>query len=173
MIIVFVFNTIGYRFYYYFSQKVSDQQSISALDKNKFDESELITLKIPILNAYQNESEFERIDGIVTFKGIIYRYVKRKISDGNLVLLCLPDHNRIKMEIQKSSVTALSVELQNTGSKHTDKKFLVENVQQEYLQPLENKRFINFNIISKAFTPYSEFLLSYTAGVIPQPPELI
>ncbi len=46
------------------------------------------------------QSDFERVDGEITVDGKIYKYVKRRIVNGEMVLMCLPDHN--KMQIQSA-----------------------------------------------------------------------
>ncbi len=54
---------------------------------------------------YQIEQkDFERFDGEVNLNGKIYKYVKRKVCDGNLVLLCLPDHNKMNLETAKNDL---------------------------------------------------------------------
>jgi len=55
---------------------------------------------------------FERVDGEITIKGVIYKYVKRKIEDGQLVLLCLPYY-------KKMSLIKASAEFGNHGNDAT------------------------------------------------------
>jgi hypothetical protein len=74
----------------------------ATLDKETYDEKELITFKMPLSIPYQPSwKEFERVDGEITIDGVIYKYVKRKIEDGQLVLLCLPYYK--KMNLVKAS----------------------------------------------------------------------
>lgn len=40
---------------------------------------------------------FERVDGEVTINGVIYKYVKRKVEDGQLILLCLPYYKKMSL----------------------------------------------------------------------------
>jgi hypothetical protein len=40
---------------------------------------------------------FERVDGEITVDGKLFKYVKRKIHNGQLVLLCLPDEKKTKL----------------------------------------------------------------------------
>lgn len=81
-------------------------------------------LKIPINLPYQNNWEdFERVDGELTVEGKIYKYVKRKIEDGNLVLLCLPDHNKMKIESAKVALLQFSNDIvPNNGKEKKDGK---------------------------------------------------
>jgi hypothetical protein len=75
----------------------------AGIDKEIYEERDLITLKVPLSMPYQiSWTGFERVDGEITIKGVIYKYVKRKIEDGQLVLLCLPYYK--KMNLVKAAV---------------------------------------------------------------------
>lgn len=76
----------------------------ASLDNNTYDETDLITLRIPLHMPYQTEDDsFERVSGEFRFEGRIYQFVKRKVSHGDLILLCLPDVQ--KMNINKLKTT--------------------------------------------------------------------
>ena len=60
----------------------------------------MIEIKIPLHLPYQlNWNSFERFDGEIDVDGVHYKYVKRKIYNDSLVLLCLP--NKTKQNIVK------------------------------------------------------------------------
>ena len=73
------------------------------LDENNYDESELISLKVPVthLSYYNNSRLFERVDGQIKINGISYKYVKRRIFNDSLELLCIPD--RAIMQLQEAN----------------------------------------------------------------------
>ncbi|MES1160598.1 MAG: hypothetical protein ABUM51_07570 [Bacteroidota bacterium] len=99
---LFLFNLVGYRCYFYYLQQKEQSTFEATLDKEIYDEKELITFKMPLSLPYQPSwKEFERVDGEITIDGVIYKYVKRKIEDGQLVLLCLPYYK--KMNLVKAS----------------------------------------------------------------------
>jgi len=90
LLLVFLFNVIGYKVLFYYLEQAADNriearlEALSELDKN------LITVKIPINLPYQTDwDQFERTDGEVAVNGTVYRYVKQKISRDTLILLCL------------------------------------------------------------------------------------
>jgi hypothetical protein len=98
---IYAFNVIGYKLVFYFQQLNADRQMISVLDKGNYNEADFVTIRIPLSLPYQiDRSDFERVDGEINLQGKIYKYVKRKVEHGDLVLLCLPDYN--KMEIQNN-----------------------------------------------------------------------
>jgi hypothetical protein len=82
-------------------QQKSDARLEARLDRNHYNEAELLELRIPIHLEYQiNSAAFERVNGEVKVDGILYKYVKRKVTNDTLVLLCIPNHQ--KMDLQKA-----------------------------------------------------------------------
>ncbi len=123
---IFLFNIGGYRLWFYYSQQISDERLEVSLDKNEYNEADLVTIKIPISLPYQtNWKEFERIDGDVNLNGKIYKYVKRKVHNGELILLCIPDHNKMKLESARYDFFKIANDLvqnnvpKKSGNPHT------------------------------------------------------
>ena len=69
------------------------------ISENKYDETQLISLKVPIttLAYYQNSKEFEWIDGSIEIHGVRYKYVKRRIYNDSLEVMCIPDAATIQL----------------------------------------------------------------------------
>ncbi len=77
----------------------------------------LLHLIVPLSMPYITDSkEFESKDGEITLKGKVYHYVKQKISQGNLVLMCLPDEQKTHLQNAKDDFFRLANELQNNNS---------------------------------------------------------
>lgn len=95
LLLVLLFNMIGYRAWFYYAEKKADAAMEARIDKNQYDDNDLVTLEIPLYNPYQLEQKtFERANGEVNINGKTFKYVKRKVSDGNLILLCLADNHK-------------------------------------------------------------------------------
>lgn len=72
-------------------QQKSNLALEARLDNNDYNEKDLLEIKIPLSNPYQvSWNDFERVDGEVDIQGVTYKYVKRKVEEGQLVLLCIP-----------------------------------------------------------------------------------
>jgi len=70
-----------------------------ALDNGDYDSTDLITITIPVNIPYLCDwPEFRRVDGEIEFGGKIYRFVKRKVFNGQMILLCLPDENKTQLQ---------------------------------------------------------------------------
>lgn len=177
LIALFTFNLFGYRILFYVAQQQSDNNMGRALDRNEYDEKDLVTIKIPISIPYQVEQrDFDRVDGEINLNGRIYKFVKRKVCDGNLVLLCLPDQNKMHLQSAKDELAKYSNELQNSGSKKTDnsKSTAGKNFSNDYNQhtTLSQVFFENTGKTSQYSKEYA--LLSSTLHSSPeQPPEFI
>ena len=91
LLLLLSFNFVGYRLWFHLLQKSAETALVARLDAQQYNEADLLTLKIPLKLPYQTiATDFERIDGEIKIDGIIYKYVKRKVEAGHLVLLCLP-----------------------------------------------------------------------------------
>jgi hypothetical protein len=102
LLILFAFNLFGYNFLFYYAQKASDKQVQTSLDHKQYNDAELITITVPLsLPYYLNTSDFERFDGEINIDGKIYRYVERKVANGELILKCLPDYNKMQLQSAK------------------------------------------------------------------------
>ena len=176
LIALFIFNLFGYRILYYFAQQESDINLEKALDKDQYSEEDLITIKIPLSVPYQVErKDFERFDGEIKLNGKIYKYVKRKVCDGNLVLLCLPDHNKMRLETAKNDLFKNSNDLQNTSSKKQgNSEPTGKNFSNEYNQSLTEYRLDYYKILYNFGSPNQLCRLPSAPHSSPaQPPELI
>jgi hypothetical protein len=114
--------------------KVSDQLE-ARLDKNLYDDSQLIELKIPMHLPYQtNWSSYQRYDGEIVVDGMMYKYVKRKVADDTLYLMCIPNTKKMHLETAKNDFFKMSNDLQNNNAKKSggSKTISLKSLQCEY-----------------------------------------
>lgn len=90
-LLLFLFNTTGYYFVQQYLLNKAQQSTAISIDQKTFNSNQLIELKVPLNIPYYQNTGFERYEGSITIKGVVYSYVERKISDGYLILKCLPD----------------------------------------------------------------------------------
>ena len=103
LLMLLVFNTIGYKLWFSVAMQNADHSLEASLDKNNYNEQDLFTLKVPINVPYQNIStSFERIDGEITVNGETYKYVQRKVENDTLFLQCIRHTEKINLQ-QKSN----------------------------------------------------------------------
>jgi hypothetical protein len=132
---LFAFNWFGYRLYYDYLQHQANQHLEALFDNNSYDESQLMELKIPVNLPYQTSwTSYERYDGEITINGTSYKYVKRKLSNDTLYLMCIPNTKKMRLETAKNDFFKNSNNLaQNTNSKKSDNSSSVtKNLQTVY-----------------------------------------
>lgn len=82
-------------------QAGNDKAVEKKLDKNDYRDDELVSIRTKLnLPYYTNSAEFERVYGSVNIDGVVYDYVKRRVQNDTLELLCLP--NTVKTGLQST-----------------------------------------------------------------------
>jgi hypothetical protein len=119
---IMLFNGFGYRLVSNFFDQRAAKQLVNLIEENNYNESFLVTIKTPInLPYYANNPQFERVDGEIVIKGIVYQYVQRRIYNDSLELKVLPNQDRLHIKNAKEDFYKLAQDLSNTSA---DKKSL-------------------------------------------------
>jgi hypothetical protein len=115
---ILLFNWLGYQLLTSLLEDNANRRLETALDNNEYNESDLISIKIPIsyLPYYNNSASFERIDGQVEIQGLEYKYVKRRIYKDSLELLCIPNPSVMNLKEAKNEFFRFVNDLQHNGN---------------------------------------------------------
>jgi len=98
-------------------QHKADTELRAKIDRLDFDESQLVTIKVPLNLPYQqNWAEFERYDGDVSVDGVQYKYVMRRVYNDSLVLKCLPNESKKRIDHAAHHYYQLINDLQHKGT---------------------------------------------------------
>jgi hypothetical protein len=121
---ILFFNWYGYKLLSFYLQDRADRQLEARLDEDRYDESQLISIKVPSarLSYYNSTTQFERVDGQIVVEGVQYKYVKRRLMNDSLELLCIPNHAAMKLETARNQFYQLVNDIQqhNGQSKKSD-----------------------------------------------------
>jgi hypothetical protein len=91
-IAVLLLNVMGYYGVFLGMQYRNDVSSLKAFDADIYDESQAITLKIPVAIPYMTDNvDFQRVDGKYEHEGVHYRLVKQKYAQDTLTIVCVRD----------------------------------------------------------------------------------
>ena len=128
LILIFLFNLAGYRALLQFWEVQENTKLEAKLDQQQYDEKDLVEVKIPInLPYHSNWNNFERYDGEIDIDGVHYKYVKRRIFNDSLVLLCIPNEIKTKIGTARDEFFSLVNDLQkdagNSKSSHPSLAF--------------------------------------------------
>jgi len=96
---ILFFNWYGYRLLTTWLEVKADHQLEARLDQNSYDESQLVSIKVPSthLSYYNSSTQFERVNGQIEIEGVRYKYVKRRLFNDSLELLCIPNHTAMRL----------------------------------------------------------------------------
>jgi hypothetical protein len=115
---IFSFNLFGYRFIASFLENMENEKMELAFDENNYSENQLISIKQPTnLPYYQNSKTFQRIDGEIEIEGVYYKYVKCRIYNDSLELLCVPNTGKMKIQAAKADFSKLASDFQQSNNK--------------------------------------------------------
>lgn len=149
----------------------SDVRLEQQLDKNIYSEKELIEVKVPLNTPYiSNSPGFERYNGAIEVNGVHYNYVKRKIYNDTLYLLCIRNTQKTQLCITKNNFQQLAagVPCDKKNNDVNTKKF---NITDEYNFP--SSACIHFNLVTSKQNElfFSGRLISGFINANDQPPE--
>lgn len=130
MLVVYLFNLTGYGFFFRYYINQSNQQIAQQADNRQYSDSDLTEIKIKLNLPYITDwSAYERYDGEVELNGVQYNYVKRKVSQDTLYLLCL--NNKMKAQLFKAkseyAVTVNDIPAGKENNNATAKKGILLN----------------------------------------------
>lgn len=142
LLLLLCFNWFGYRLLSDFLQQKADNRLEAKLDSEQYDPSQLIEIRVPINLPYHNDwDQFERFNGEIVLEGILYKYVKRKVEKGELVLLCLPNNEKQMLASARDQFFQLVNDIQQTSKGKTSEKgnpSTTKNILSDY-QPENNQ----------------------------------
>ncbi len=117
----------------YFEKKaISDMQT--ALYENKYDESELVSFKTALNQPYvTNTDGYDYIDGEMDVNGTYYQYVKMRIYNDTLEVLCIPNYTKSSISEKKHELSKQLTDLANTNqSKKSSSSSMAKSLISEY-----------------------------------------
>lgn len=100
LVSLLLLNVMGYYGVFLGVKYQNTQEFIQRLDAELYQESETMTIKIPLSIPYYAETEYERLDGEIEHEGEFYRLVKQKFEKDTLHIVCIKDVKR--KHIQKA-----------------------------------------------------------------------
>jgi hypothetical protein len=127
---ILLFNLCGYQILHAYFEERAGQQLEYRLDINNYNETALFSIRVPAKHlAYYNHSiQFDRFNGQVEVCGVLYRYVKRRLYNDYIEMLCIPNQGvmellKTKIDIFKLVNDLKSSDQEKTPGSHSYKSF--------------------------------------------------
>jgi hypothetical protein len=173
LLAMLLFNWCGYRWVINYMQQQADATLEARLDNNDYDESQLIEIKVPINLPYQiSQTAFERYDGEIEVDGIHYKYVKRKIANGELVLKCIPNQDRQRLQSAGADFFKLVNDLAQDQSSKKSNNNVIKSALGDYEEQLTTQIVALLSSIRVSYTAFQSSVVKDDFHSTPgQPPE--
>ncbi len=118
LLAIFTFNMMGYQLVYNYLAGKADADLEMALDARDYNDGDLISIKQPTHLPYYNKTQsFQRIDGEVEINGVKYKFVKCRINNDSLEMLCIPNVAKMKIEQSKNDYAKFAHDFQQDPNK--------------------------------------------------------
>ena len=102
LICLLAFNWFGYRALLQYLEDRNYHALQAQLDHQEYKPTDLVEVRVSLNLPYISDSkDFETYSGETTINGYHYRFVKRKLVNNELILLCIRDYE--KDQLQKAS----------------------------------------------------------------------
>lgn len=173
---IFVFNLFGYKMFVYVLVNQANQQLETVIDQKQYNDAELISVKKPTnLPYYNNTKDFTRAYGEVEMDGVLYQYVKCRIYNDSLEMLCIPHTSKQQLLTSKNNFTQVVFDFKkdaNKKSSESNKAFSFIKLLGEF----EKNELFNLNLSSNIITSKNYVYYIANTGVkhkatIEQPPD--
>jgi len=146
LLIVHLFNLSGYSFLFGYLGERSTAQLSSKIDNDNYNDADLVEIRVPLNLPYQlANNNYERFDGEIDVDGQHHHYVKRKVSQDTLYLLCIPNTQKDKLQTAKTEFSKKVNDFEGKGKNETVKK---ASLTSEYNQQLTEYYLISPEVIT-------------------------
>ena len=167
LLALMVFNLVGYRWLFNAIEQKATARLESKISTGEYSNDQLVEIRIPLNMPYYSDKDFENVYGETDWNGQHYRYVKRKVSNNTLYLLCLPHNEKASIAKAKNEFTGavndIPVNKQGSQQKANFIKLLTTEFRITKTTVYENSfsslslQFINRNTaVADLFTPLTD-----------------
>jgi hypothetical protein len=176
LLAIFAFNLFGYKLYSSFAEQQALTQLTHTLDTENYDNNDLLLITKEInLPYFVNTTQFTEADGETEINGVFYRFVKYRIYNDKLEMLCIPDVAKTKIRDAKNNYFSVIADIEkNKNGKSTPTK---NTSAKKAFSDFEENLFYSINVISNInFAAYNTFknatAVFAAKAVAEQPPDL-
>ncbi len=169
---IVLFNLGGYRLVTGYLQHRANCELEQRLDQRQYNDADLLSIKTPLnLPYYGSSPGFERVNGELSVKGVVYKYVKRRVYHDTLEVLCIRDAKRTGLQQAREDFYALS----NGLAAHTRKPVSALAVKPLFFDYCQFAKSFDFALDSLLLKHTSRHIATHgarTGQVLEEPPEV-
>ena len=146
-----VFNLAGYRWLFSAIEKNATANLEQKISAGKYSDEQLVEIRIPLNMPYYSDKDYEDVYGETDFNGEHYQYVKRKVSDNTLYLLCLPNKEKTSIVKEKNEFTKAVNDIPGSKEGSQQKSSLAKLLTTEFREDETAFNINNYFISSLSF----------------------
>ena len=118
LLVLFVFQFVGYYFIYVGLRYHAKSELMTRLDTKDYSSEETITLKIPFTLPYWMDSrEYERVNGEFQYQGEFYHLVEQKLEKDTLYVVCIKDASETRLHEAMTDYVKLTNDIPASSQK--------------------------------------------------------
>jgi hypothetical protein len=119
LLVLFVFQFVGYYFIYVGLRYHAKSELLSRLDAKDYSSEETITLRIPFTLPYWMDSRgYERVNGEFQYQGEFYHLVEQKLEKDTLYVVCIKDANETRLHGAMADYVKLTNDIPTSSQKN-------------------------------------------------------
>ena len=173
LIVLFLFNVIGYYGIYMAMLRQARVALNEKIDNDQYKDDQTVTIKIPLSLPYPVQDEFQRVQGDFEHQGEFYKLVKQKYSTDTLYVVCIKSAEEKKAFKVFSDLVKLSTDQASSTSHNQNSKTIV-SISKDYNPVVEEIHLAPRQSIdlAKPFAFLTATILSQDLIVLSPPPEV-
>ena len=167
LLALMVFNLVGYRWLFTSIENKATANLEQKISAGQYTDDQLLEIKVPLNMPYYSDKDYENVYGETDLNGEHYRYVKRKVSNNTLYLLCIPDKEKTSIAKVKNEFTKAVNDIPSNKQGSQQKNDLVKLLTTEFkvtemtvystISSSLSLQFINRNsAVADLFTPLTD-----------------
>lgn len=144
------------------------------IEVGNYSDEQLVEIQIPLHMPYYSDKDFEPAYGETEWNGIHYRYVKRKISNNILYLLCIPNNEKSNILFAKNNFAKETTDSPQNNFPAKQPSPVFKLMLSVYITQENNSRFSLLNNYKKKHLSINTILINqFDPNTPSQPPEFI
>jgi hypothetical protein len=101
---------------HYYAEKSTIDMQVN-LDQKKFNEAQLVSFKLPLNQPYIiNTDGYESLEGNMDYNGVNYQFVKKRIINDTLEIVCIPNMTRTEIDNNNENFAKQLSDIVNTST---------------------------------------------------------
>jgi len=123
LLVVLAFNWLGYDLVVALMNQSIHRSAEAKIENGNFDRDELIEIKVDLELPYATDwASFEKINGTVSYQGMVYNFVERKYENGHMTYRCLPNQRGTELQNARDYFYSLAYDMEKQDKKESAPK---------------------------------------------------